>query len=80
MAAGNAVSATNGVTGVGGTEVQACVFRDSNADLEIQAFRLFYPLSPVTSLRCVPGCHCGFEDTFCFSLTQIDIAGFSQIG
>ena len=50
MAAGNAVSETNGVTGEGGTETQARVFCDSNVHWRIHAFRFFSVLTPVTPL------------------------------
>jgi len=56
MAAGNAESETNGVTGAGGIEVHAHVFRDSGLTGNSR-FLVFHPLSPVTTLRYIPGCH-----------------------
>ena len=50
MAAGNAESATNGVTGVGGIEIQARVFCDSNVDSVIHVFR--FSTRSHRSLRC----------------------------
>jgi hypothetical protein len=49
MAAGNAESVANGVTGVGGIEVQTHQFRDSNL-IWYQRVSFFRPLSPVTPL------------------------------
>jgi len=49
MAAGNAVSATNGVTGEGGIEVQAHTFCDSELIGNVH-FSVFHSLSPVTPL------------------------------
>ena len=50
------MSATNGVTGVDGIEVQARLFRDSGMNENLRV-SIFHPLSPVTPLRFVPGCH-----------------------
>jgi len=49
MAAGNAESKANGVTGVGGIEVQARIFRDFGL-IKNPRISVFYPFSPVTPL------------------------------
>jgi len=57
MAAGNAESVTNGVTGVGGIEIQTRVFRDSNVDSKFTHFGFSIHSHRSLRLRCVPGCH-----------------------
>jgi len=53
MAVGNAESITNGV---GGIEVQARQFRNSDMNENLRV-PIFHPLSPVIPLRFVPSCY-----------------------
>jgi len=67
MAAGNAESVTNGVTGVGSNKVLAHAFRDSNVDGEVHTFWSFRPLSPVAPLALrsrLPFLVLGFQHRF----------------